>query len=319
MADAYTGTAASNFDQGAYDRLAYMAFRPNNYFDQVADVMPTNQSMPGTSVTFTQVNDLTPVSSTLSEAVDVDAVALSDSQVSVTLAEYGNATITTAKLRGTSFVPIDPIQAEVIGVNGAQSLDLIAVNQLKAGTNVIYAGSATSRTTIAAGSTLTAAKVRAAYNKLERANTPKINGYYVMYIHPDVKLDLRAETGAAAWRDPHTYSQPDAIWTGEIGEFEGFRFISTTTAPLVADASNGAGSTGTVDAYLSIACGRQALAKAYSNTDGNGSTPRVVPGPITDKLRRFVPLGWYWLGGYGRFRENSLVRIESSSSVGVNT
>ena len=33
-------------------------------------------------------------------------------------------------------------------------------------------------------------------------------------------------------------------------------------------------------------------------------------------LRRFVPLGWYWLGAYGIFRQASVMRIESSSSLG---
>jgi hypothetical protein len=40
--------------------------------------------------------------------------------------------------------------------------------------------------------------------------------------------------------------------------------------------------------------------------------------PVTDKLRRNVGVGWYWLGAYGRFREASLYRIDSSSSIGTN-
>jgi hypothetical protein len=62
--------------------------------------------------------------------------------------------------------------------------------------------------------------------------------------------------------------------------------------------------------------GRQALAKAHSIVDGNGAFPKVVRGPIVDALERFHPMGWYWLGGYGRFREASLRRIEAASSIG---
>ena len=36
-------------------------------------------------------------------------------------------------------------------------------------------------------------------------------------------------------------------------------------------------------------------------------------------LSRFQPVGWYWLGGYARFREASLRRIESASSIGANS
>ena len=60
---------------------------------------------------------------------------------------------------------------------------------------------------------------------------------------------------------------------------------------------------------------RQALAKAFSSTDGNGPMPRVVPSPVGDALRRFTGMGWHWLGGYARFREEAIYRVESGASV----
>jgi hypothetical protein len=76
-----------------------------------------------------------------------------------------------------------------------------------------------------------------------------------------------------------------------------------------------------VNVYATVVLGRQSLAKTFSTIDGNGAFPHVVPGPITDRLRRFVPLGWYWLGAYGIFRQASILRIESASLLGadVNT
>jgi len=88
---------------------------------------------------------------------------------------------------------------------------------------------------------------------------------------------------------------------------------------LFADASDGAGGAGNIDVYCTHICGRQALAKAHSIVDGNGPFPRVVRGPVTDTLMRFQPVGWYWLGGYARFREASLRRIEACSSIGANS
>jgi hypothetical protein len=75
---------------------------------------------------------------------------------------------------------------------------------------------------------------------------------------------------------------------------------------------------GTVNSYGTLILGRQALAKAYSMIDGNGAYPHVVPGPITDRLRRYVPLGWYWLGAYSIFRQASIMRIESASLLGAD-
>jgi N4-gp56 family major capsid protein len=313
--DAPTTTASLGVDQTAYDRLAYFALRPELHFDAVADVKPTRQSMPGTAVVFTIFTDLTVATTALNESVDVDAVALGDSTVTVTLVEYGNAVITTAKLRGTSFLELDPVVANIVGYNAGVSIDTIARQRLQVGTNVYYASTAVSRVTVGAAMVLTAAKVREMRSRLRGASVqPVSNGMYGAFIHPDVSYDLRGETGAAAWRDPHTYSAPENIWNGEIGSFESFRFMETERAPIFVDAGVG----GTVDVYGTIFTGKQALAKAHSIGDGNGPYPQVRIGAVTDKLRRFVPMGWYWFGDYGIFRQAAVRRVESASSIGAN-
>ena len=275
--------------------------------------------MPGSSVIFRNFADLAVASTAINESVDVDAVGLSDSTVTVTLAEYGNAVITTAKLRGTSYIDLDPVVANIIGYNAGVSMDTVVRDVVVAGSNVRYAtgGSTdpTARNTVEPGDTHIAADVRRALADLRGANVASFGGYYAALIHPDVSYDLRSETGAAAWRDPHTYSQPAEIWNGEVGVFEGFRFMESPRAAVFADAGS---STTLTDVYATLFMGRQALAKAYSTTDGNGPQPRVVQGPVTDHLRRFVPMGWYFLGGYGRFREAAIRRVESSSSIGSN-
>ena len=124
----YTEASSLSTDQAAFDRLAYFALRSELLFDQVADVMPTNQSMPGTQVTFTIFNDLSAATTALTETSDVTPVAMSDSQVTVTLAEYGNAVNTTAKLRGTSFLDVDAVAANVIGYNAGISIDLSLIH-----------------------------------------------------------------------------------------------------------------------------------------------------------------------------------------------
>ena len=64
---AYTQQSSVSVDQAAFDRLAYFALRSELLFDAVADVQPTQQAMPGTSVTFTIFNDLAEATSTLTE------------------------------------------------------------------------------------------------------------------------------------------------------------------------------------------------------------------------------------------------------------
>jgi N4-gp56 family major capsid protein len=291
-------------------------------FDQAADVQASNQTMPGSSVIFTIFSELAVASTPLTETSDVDAVAMADSNVTVTLTEYGNTINTTAKLRGTSFLDVDAAAANLIGYNAGNSIDTVVREVLAGGSNVVYGGGGssdeTSRTAIEAEDIIEANDIRKVTAALRGANVSPWSGYYIGFIHPDVSYDLRRETGNASWNAPHVNMDTANIYTGEIGTFESVRFIETPRTKVRANASDGAGAAGNIDVYDTYIMGRQALAKAYSFVDGNGPVPSVRRGPVVDSLMRFNPIGWYWLGGYGRFREASLRRIESASSIGAN-
>jgi len=325
MADYYaaeTGTGNLSVDQTAFEKMAYFALRDEMYFDQFADVQATNATNPGATVTFTIFQDLAATNTLLGEAEDVTPVAMSDSQVPVTLAEYGNATVTTAKLRATSFLPVDPVAANAVGYNAGLSIDTIARAAAQAGSNVIYAtGGATDptdRDEINTDDLLAANDVRKAVAQLRKANVPTFGGSYVAMIHPDVSYDFRSNTDAAAWRTPANYVNPAGIYNGEIGVFEGVRFIESPRAPLFANASNNSGSTGNIDVYGTLIMGRQALAKGISLGGEYGAQPTIVYGTVTDLLKRFRPVGWKHFVGYAVFRQEALRRIESASSIGAN-
>jgi N4-gp56 family major capsid protein len=313
---AYTQQSSLSVDQAAFDQIAYFALRSEMLFDAAADVQPVAQSMPGTSVAFTIFSELADATSTLSETTDVTAVAMADSQVTVTLAEYGNTINTTAKLRGTSFLDVDAVAANLIGYNAGSSIDTVVANILKEATNVIYGGGGattpTTNATVQAEDIIEANDVRKATAQLRGSKAQTFNGMYMGFIHPDVSYDLRRETGAQSWRDPHNYVDTANIYNGEIGAFEAVRFIETPRAPL--DLTGGSAST--VDLYSTLIMGRQSLAKAHSITDGNGAYPKVVRGPVIDSLMRFNPVGWYWLGGYGIFRQAAIRVLNTSSSLG---
>jgi N4-gp56 family major capsid protein len=318
---AYTTTGTVDYVQTAYDMLAYYALRPELYFDQVADIKPTNQSMAGSSVVFNIQNDLALATTSLNESTDVTAVALTSSQVSVTLNEYGGTTISTAQVRAESFVSIDEVQANAVGYWAGRTIDELAKIQLQGGSNVNYSAGATGvtpggRNAITPNDTMRAYDVRYNVSALKRNNVPGYGGYYLAFIHPDVSFDLWQESGNQALIAPHIYSAPEEVFKGEIGSFAGARFIETPTAPLFADAGS---STTDTDVYGTLFLGRQALAKVWGMKDGNGPHPVLVMGPITDSLRRFQPLGFKWLGGYAVFRSASIWRQESASSIGQNT
>ena len=303
--------------QAAFDQVAYFALRSQPLFEMVADVRSTAQSHNGSSVKFTFLADLGQATTALTENADVTAQALTDSQINVALAEYGNAVITSAKLRGTSFLNVDADAANIVGYNMADSMDKIVSDVANGSTDanqIIYSGQ-TSRGAITATDNYTAALGRQAVAKLRTANAPGWeNGNYMAIIHPDVSYDLRGDTAVTDVVNYQLYQEGGPIRAGSIGTFNGIEYIENPRAGLIAD-----GGTSNVDVYQTLICGRQALAKAHSRAPGFGADPSIVGGPVTDTLRRFNPIGWYHLVGYGIFREACMVRVEAASTIGANS
>jgi len=275
----------------------------------VADKRPARQAMPGSSVVLQIHNDLAQATSALTETTDPDSVAIpSTSSVTVTLNEYGNAALVTRKLQLFSLADVDPAIANIVAFNMADSIDEVAQAALVGGSNIRYAtgGASTpaARNEIAAEDIITAADIRFAIAKLRAGKAvPRKGSLFWCGIHPEVSHDLRAETGSGAWRLPHEYQSNEAIWAGEIGTFEGAYFVET---PRMKQATDGASS---ARVFRTILAGQQALAEAVAEE------PHTVIGPVTDKLMRFRPIGWYGVLGFARYREASLYRIESSSSI----
>ena len=389
---AYTDTSAlAGLIKTAYDRYVEFALRSQPMIRSVADKRPAQQAMPGSSVVFSIYNDLAPATASLAETTDPEAVALSDvTTVAVTLNEYGNASLVTRKLQLFSLSDVDPAVADIIAYNMADSLDRLAMDTLRSGSNVIYSASSTARTstaTVTATDTITAANIRRAVAKL-RSNkaVPREGSLYWTGIHPEVSHDLRAETGSSGWLEMHKYAETGTgnFWAGNIGTYEGAFFVETprmyrgvdgadqtalaTTAVTVAGTSGGltfgvasssviattaeagdkisgtgiasgakiasistSGSTTTITVdtantaavtvstvvtvtpvtavYRTIVAGKQALAEAVAQE------PNVVIGPVTDKLLRFRPIGWYGVLGFSLYRQQALYRIESGSSI----
>jgi N4-gp56 family major capsid protein len=319
VADAYFDTGLTDIIKAAYDRFAYNALRPELVFEGLAKVKPSMQTAPGSSVTFTFWDDMDAQVTPLHEVNDPELINVDTDQVTVTLAEYGAAAATTKKMRGTTFLPgVDRDVSELVGYNGGLSYDTLVRTVAVGGSQVTYAGSATDRDEVASNGTLTAAKVRYAVAKLRGQSVrPYMGRRYLSFIHPDVSVDLRQETGAAAWVEPVNAMDAARRWEGLVGAFEGAWFVEAARAPLFVNASNGAGSTGNIDVYASLFFGQQALAMAYSQSESQ-EKPVFVIGPVTDVFRRKHTFGWHWFGGFNIFRQEAIYRVETASSIANN-
>lgn len=320
MVDAFTSTdpatLGTSLVQTAYDTLVEWDLRSEVQFRALADKSPGHVPMRGATIVMQLAGYLAAATSPLDEVTDVSAVAApSTRSVSVTLREYGNAMVTSAKLRQVALADVEPIVAHEIAINLRDSLDGIVEPVLRGGTNYIRLNNAVVKSNlIGADGTTVATKTtdtfrsslpRMAVTKFRAQSVePKQGSDYTVFLHPDQSHDLRSETGAGGWRQPQEYFAGTGIWSGLIGGYEGAHYIET---PRIYNALDG--ESGTTRVYRSFALGRQALAEA------SAIEPHLVLSPVTDHLMRFRGVGWYGLLGWARYREEALIRIETSSSV----
>jgi N4-gp56 family major capsid protein len=309
----FTPSNGAGLVQKAYDRLIEFELRSTPLLRSVADKKPARQAMPGSSIALQIYNDMAKATSVLSEEVDPSAVALETPDiVTITLNEYGNATLVSKKLGLLSLADVDPAVANIIAYNMADSIDDLAQTALLTGTNVLYGGTRTSTATVTAADTMSAAKIRRAIAKL-RSN--KANGrkgsLYWCGIHPEVSHDLRAETGAASWRNPHEYQSNDAIWAGEIGQFEGAYFIES---PRLYTAIDGADATALATASaVSGASGAFTIVAANAAFGGLAKVGDKISGTNVGTSAKITAIS------VGATNTTFTVDVANSGTVGTNT
>ena len=311
MADVHSSTATlTALVKAALDREIRGALRHSPVWRSLADVRPSQVNMPGSSVDIYRYPDMAVSKTPLNEVTDPDFVGLGNpTAVTIPLNEYGNVTNLTIRAMKFAFSDIQPYQLAQIAWNMRDTIDELVRDALSLGTQVAYGGSATSTVTVAAASTIDSQDVRRAVAKLRaQAVQERIgNELYQGFIHPDVSHDLRSATGAGEWQDVHKYAAPDLIWPGTVGVYEGVYFVETGRARLRVDA----GATN-ANVHDTLIFGKEALAEAVAKE----FQPEV--GTISDKLNRFLPVGWHGIGGWKVFREEALYRLETSSSIGNN-
>ena len=267
---------------------------------------------PGSSVSFLFYGDMTATTTALSETVDIDAVALSDSLVTVTPVEYGNAVLTTLLIRTNSFaIGFDSNVANLLAWNMVDSLEFVAQEAYELVGQTTWVDSLTADNTIQATNVIQMNDIRSNIADLRGDNVmPYAGNAFVVLMHPDIEYDLMIETTVGSWA---TFSETQPAnagewYAGQVGRAAGAVFASSPRALLSSD-----GGSGTTDRYTTYILGDQAVAKAES------IPPHIIRGPVTDTLMRFIPLGWYAYLGYGSFRSAAMNRLHSASSIGANS
>lgn len=236
----------------------------------------------GKSVVYNRYTPLTRVTTPLTEGSNPSEVSLTASQVTSTLAEYGNV-VKIAKL--LSLVSIDKDgeeKVQVMGQNKGETLDRLTRDALTGGATVSYAGAKTALSDVAASNTMNATEIRKVRRTLIKNKAIKYkNGMFMAKIGPDTEYDIMGDT---TWSNAHTYKDGDAMYKGYIGNFFGFDFLVSTDPKSESS---------TVEVYSNIFHGQHAA--GCLELEGDAPSLYIkTPGPqdTSNPTDRYSTIGW---------------------------
>lgn len=302
----YAGLTAEQ--KTTYDRALLSRLIPNLYFYKYGQkkTAPKNE---GDTVNFRRFNSLEPATTPLTEGVTPAGNALSITAITATVEQYGDYLEFSDKVDMTAIDPVIVESVELLGEQGALTIDTVIRDEVCAGTNVIYAGGVTGTASVKATDVMTSEIIRKGVRALRRANVKTVEGgYYVGLIHPDVAFDIMNDP---LWQDVSKYNGGTAIMKGEIGKLGGVRFIETTNAKV----KEGAGAS-SADVYCSMIIGKD----AYGVIDIEGSSkPETIikaagSAGTADPLNQRSTAGWVAMFTAKRLNELAMVRLETGAT-----
>lgn len=301
-------------------------------FEQFAVKKTELGVMPGLTINFMRYNNLS-VNETsgaeLVEGVRMEPVALSASQIQITVKEQGQSVAVTELLLNASFDDVMASSSRLLGRHMAQSMDIQARNTLYAPGVPFGGGSAVApsvvfgRTTpatrgsrapyeyAAAGNSgapgyMSPATVKDAVEILASQNIPRLGDTYVCFVNPAQSRSLR---DWPEFIEVTKYAAPGNFMLGEIGRLYDVVFIETTQVKSGLGSVDSNPATGIKDAvlpesYSSIMIGDNAFGQAIA------LPVELRDGGVID-FGREHGLAWYAIWGFGVITHESRVIINT--------
>lgn len=288
-----------------YDTELLENARPNFVHAQFA----TKQRLPshrGKSVEWRKWNTLADAG-VLTEGVIPTGQKLGQSSMTSAILQYGTY-VTVSDLLELHAIDNTILGAtEELGASAGTTQDKLVRDTLAAGTNVQYVGGAANRKALTADSLLTPTEINKAVTTLKKLKAPTINGKYVAIIHPSVAYDLRENKD---WIEAHKYAAVTPLFTGEIGELHGVRFIETTEAKIFKDGTTTP--TG-LAVYSTLILGKGAF--GMIDPEGGGLQMIVKPkDKVGGPLDQFSTIGYKFSTATVILYQDRMIRIESTSA-----
>jgi N4-gp56 family major capsid protein len=313
-------TDTSVIDPGVanyYDRRLLRKAMPrliHSLYAQTKD-LPSGES---TVIKFRRYSLLNAATTPLTEGVTPSGSTLAKSDITATVAQYGDYVTMTDKLLMTTTDPVLAEASNVLAQQAGNTLDQLTRDVIIAGTTIQYASTAAARTDVTAAMKLNLAEIQEAVRTLKNNNADKItemidpsdsvgtqsvDACYIGFVHPNTSYDLKNATGFTKVKD---YAQPGKALPGEIGTLDEVRFIESTNAK-----SYTAGGSGGADVYATLII----AADFYGQTRIAGEAMKNIIKPLgsggsMDPLDQRQTSGWKATFVACRLNEAFAVRIE---------
>ena len=301
-------------------------------FEQFAVKKTELGIMPGLTINFMRYNNISTNASagaTLTEGTRMEPVALSASQIQITVKEQGQAVAVTELLLNASFDDVMASSSRLLGRHMAQSMDIQARNTLYQNAVPFGGGSAVApnivfgRTPIVARGSLSPydpgtaggtaasagyfspATVKDAVDVLSSQNIPRLGDTYVCFVHPK---QARALRDWPEFIEVTKYAAPGNFMLGEIGRLYDVVFIETTQVLQGALASSGINASlstlTNANTYNAVMIGDNAFGHAIA------LPVELRDGGVID-FGREHGLAWYAIWGFGMITHESRVLINT--------
>lgn len=265
-----TTTGTANANTGATAATGAMSSTMKTYYDTellenardeaIYGQLGKHQALPrnhGKTVEWRKWNTL-PEPDKLVEGVIPEGKKFGQTSLNVAIAQYGEYVSVSDQLEMHAIDDTILGATEEVGAAMGSKADKLTRDAILAGCScVMVAPSGSTENSVVwkmdKNAKFTADLVARAATALKKAKAPTIDGKYVAVIHPSVAYDLRKDSD---WINAHQYAAVEEIFTGEIGELHGVRFIETPQAPVLVGASLFSAS----QRYLTLTAGAAATA-----------------------------------------------------------
>lgn len=281
-------------------------------------------------IKFRRYSSLSTATSELSEGTQPTAVQLAKTDITATVAQYGNVVEITDMVDATNVESVLTEANELLGENSGESLDEIYRDILVAGTTVQYSnGSARN----AVNEIITGEMLDKAIRTLKRNNakmhtemikagtgigTSPIRPAFWGIVHPDVEYTLEKLSG---FKHVIEYASQSPVMEGEIGSYKNIRFVTSTKAKIWTDSGGvvaGAikSTTGSVaDVYAVLIFAKDAYGITELRSEGLKSYFKDFGSAGTaDTLNQKASAGWKATTVAKILNDNFMLRLEVAAS-----